>query len=133
MSEKGFSTVSSTMTELEHLFEHMNAGVFKQKVEAHFNNCAAGVINVPRKAKAKITLTFNIEQVGEGDQIIISHQIEASTPTKRGKKTETDLTETPFFVGRAGKITFDQPKENDNGQYSLEAQADGILKQDRNR
>lgn len=128
MSEKGFSTVTDTMTDIDHLLEHMNGGVFKEKVQAYINAAASGVINHgrgKRNGKVNIQLTFN--QVGEGDQVIISHTVQSEIPTKRGKKAEVDTTETNFFVGRGGKVTFDQPKEDDNGQYNLDQQADGLL------
>jgi hypothetical protein len=125
---KGFSTVTDTTTDLEHLFENMNAGVFKQKVEAYLNAAAAGVVNHGNgKRKGKVNIQLTIEQVGEGNQVMISHAVQSEIPTKRGKKAEVDTTETSFFVGRGGKITFDQPKEDANSQYSLEQQADGIL------
>jgi len=130
---KGFSTVTDTTTDFDHLMEYMNAGVFKQKVEALLSECASGVVNHGNgKQKGKVILTFSLGQVGQGEQVNIQHSIQTATPTKRGKKGETDTTETTFFVGRGGKLTFDQPRSSDNGQYSLDQEADGLLKRDRN-
>ena len=127
-NDKGFTTITQTQTDIEHMLNTMNAGVFKEKIEASLNAAAAGVVNVPRKAKAKVQITLTIEQVGDGSQVIVSHQLSSTIPTNRGQKSEVDVTETPYFVGRGGKLTFNQPEENDQGQYSLEKQADGILK-----
>jgi len=39
--------------------------------------------------------------------------------TKRGAKAETATNETPFYVGKGGVLTIEQPKEEYNGQFSL--------------
>lgn len=122
---KGFSTVTDTTTDIQHLFEYMNAGVFKQKVEAYLNAAAAGVIQHGNKKKAKVNLMFTIEQVGEGTQVMIHHTVQSEIPTARGKKAEVDTTETGFHVGRGGKITFAPPKEDANGQFALDQELDG--------
>lgn len=134
MTDNNVSQVPSTATDIDHLLETMNAGVFKEKLEAYLSAAASGVVTFGHgKKTGKVVIAFSIKQVGEGDQVILSHTLQSEIPTKRGKKAEIDTTDTPYFVGRGGKMTFDQPKENGAGQYSLEAQADGILRRDRSK
>lgn len=70
--------------------------------------------------KSKINLEFSFQQMGDNDQVIISHKLSKSLPTNRGKKSEEDTTETVFFVGKQGVMTIDPPKEDDNGQFNLQ-------------
>ena len=58
--------------------------------------------------------------MGDNDQVIVSHKLSTSNPTKRGKKAEEDITDTAFFVGKGGVLTINPPKEEASGQFSLE-------------
>lgn len=57
--------------------------------------------------------------MGDNDQVIVSHKLSTSNPTKRGKKFEEDITDTAFFVGKGGKLTINAPEEDDSGQFNL--------------
>lgn len=124
---KGFSTVTDTTTDLNHLFDTMNAGVFKQKVEAYLNAAAAAVVNSHKKSKGVVNVSFEITPVGDSTQVMITHTVKAKIPLPRGEKTESDATETAYHVGRGGKVTFDAPKENAHGQgqFGLNQEIDG--------
>lgn len=70
--------------------------------------------------KAKVSLEFTFQQMGDNDQVIVSHKLSTSNPTKRGAKSETDLTDTAFFVGKGGVLTINPPKEEISGQFNFE-------------
>ena len=56
----------------------------------------------------------------------ISHKLKMVTPTKRGKKSEEDTTETPMWVGKGGKLTI---LPEDQGQlFGIDGSIDGKLK-----
>jgi len=127
---KGFKAVdvANTRTDIEHVLDHMNAGVFKEKLEIVLSHVVMGVINHGSgKKKGQVTVTLDISQLGENQQVEIEHTLKYKQPTKRGNKAEIDSTSTSFHVGRGGKLSFNQPKEDDNRQYSLEQETDGIL------
>jgi len=69
--------------------------------------------------KAKVSIEFTFQQMGDNDQVIVSHKLSTSNPTKRGKKFEEDITDTAFFVGKGGELTINQPKEEESGQFTL--------------
>ena len=117
----------SRETDVKELMESLNAGVFNQKLGLILSDTALGVIHFggQKRMKGKVIIELSMEQVGENDQVIISHKLSNATPTKRGKKMEEDTTETPFFVGKGGKLTLTPPEETDGGQYQLGQEKDG--------
>lgn len=105
-----------------------NAGALIKKLGIAISDAALAQINhgIGGK-KAKITLEFTLQQMGDNDQVIVSHKLSIVTPTKRGKKSEDDITDTAFFVGKGGKLTINAPEEEDrNGQYYLASQEEKI-------
>lgn len=107
-------------TNVDDFIDELNAGILKQKLGAILSDVAFGVITYGEKnRKGKIILEMNFQKVGDNDQVIISHKLSHSTPTKRGKKSEEDVTETPMFVGKGGVLSISPPKENDAGQFNL--------------
>ena len=104
-----------------------NAGILAEKIAVALSDAAMAQINHGGgNKKAKLTIEFGFQQMGDNEQVIVSHKIASSLPTHRGKKSEEDVTETAFFVGKGGQLTIDQPKEDSAGQYSLDSQRDGF-------
>lgn len=122
------SQIEKTSTDLNHLLEHMNAGIARQQVEAVLSEVARGVTNFGGKKTGKVSIEMDIRRFAENeDQIMITTVIKKKEPTKYGVKTEDVGSESVFFVGRGGKITFEQPKEADSGQFGLNQQKDGVV------
>jgi len=97
-----------------------NAGALIEKLAYALSDAAMAQINHGTGGKkATVSLNFTLQQMGDNDQVIVHHKLATSTPTKRGKKSEEDVTETAFFVGKGGQLTIDQPREDDHGQFSL--------------
>lgn len=110
----------SNQTDLEGFLSELGGGVFREKLALILSEVAlATVTNANGGKKGKVSVEFSMSRVGENDQVIIEHKLSHVTPTKRGKKTEEDITETPMFVGVGGKLTIDQPKEDNDGQFAL--------------
>ncbi|GAB3099858.1 hypothetical protein G8770_03715 [Aestuariicella hydrocarbonica] len=113
-------------TNVMDFLEELGAGIFKEKLAHALSEAALGTIihgNGTKKAKVSIELTF--KQIGENDQVSISHKLAHITPTKRGKKSEEDTTETAMFVGRGGVLSVSQPREELRGQFALRQDSDG--------
>tara|TARA_R110000824_G_scaffold139563_2_gene304739 strand:+ start:3614 stop:4021 length:408 start_codon:yes stop_codon:yes gene_type:complete len=97
-----------------------NAGALIEKLSIALSDAALAQINFGLgNKKAKISLEFTLQQMGDNQQVIVSHKLATSTPTKRGKKQEEDITDTAFFVGKGGKLTINQPVEDEGGQFGL--------------
>lgn len=98
-----------------------NAGVLQEKLALALSDAAMAQINHGAGSrKAKVSIEFSFQQMGDNEQVIISHRLATSNPTKRGKKSEEDVTDTAFFVGKGGVLTIAPPKEEENGQFGLQ-------------
>ena len=88
------------------VFEELDAGIFDRKVSHAIAQVALAVVNAEsRKQTGKVTLEFNIERIGEGAQVNMTHKVTYSKPTLRGKANETDETQTLLYIGKGGKMT----------------------------
>lgn len=88
------------------VFEELDAGIFDRKVSHAIAQVALAVVNAEsRKQTGRVTLEFNIERIGEGAQVNMTHKLAYSKPTLRGKVNETDETQTLLYVGKGGKMT----------------------------
>ena len=97
-----------------------NAGIMIEKLALALSDAAlAQITHGIGSKKAKVSLEFTFQQMGDNDQVIVSHKLSTSNPTKRGKKFEEDITDTAFFVGKSGKLTINAPEEDYNGQFNL--------------
>lgn len=113
-------------TNIDDFISEIGAGIFKEKLAHALSEAALGtVLHGNGTKKGKVSVEFTFKQIGENDQVVISHKLSHVTPTKRGKASEEDTTETPMFVGRGGVLTIDQPKEDHKGQFSLSHERDG--------
>ena len=55
-----------------------------QQVAVALSSVAAGVVEHGKKGK--VTLSFDISQIGESHQVKITHKLDFAQPTKRGQK-----------------------------------------------
>lgn len=114
-------------TNIVDFFGECNAGILAEKIAVALSDAAMAQINHGRgNMKAKLTIEFGFQQMGDNEQVIVSHKLASSLPTKRGKKTEEDITETAFFVGKGGQLTINQPTEEESGQFGLNREIDGV-------
>ena len=107
-------------TNVDDFIEELGGGVFKEKLAYLLSQAALGtVIHGLGKKKGKVNIEFSLKQIGENNQVVVTHKISHSTPTKRGKRSEEDITETPMFVGKGGVMSINAPKEEINGQMTI--------------
>lgn len=112
--------MSDTSTNVHEFVGALGAGILEKKLAILLSQVAEGTVLHGRGAKkGKLTLELTLQQVGENSQVIVSHKLSHSTPTARGKKSEEDISETPMYVGKGGKMTETAPREEFNGQFAL--------------
>jgi hypothetical protein len=117
-------------TNIVDFFGECNAGILAEKIAVALSDAAMAQINHGGgNKKAKLTIEFGFQQMGDNEQVIVSHKLSSSLPTKRGKKAEEDVTETAFFVGKGGQLTINQPVEEEGGQFGLTSEIDGLDKE----
>ena len=100
-------------TDVGQFVQDLEAGVFDEKVSRVLSEVAAAVVNHGENGKTgKVVLTFDMSRLGKGSQVMIKHKIETVVPHARGKFTDSDLGETPMYVGRKGTISFFMPDQS---------------------
>ena len=104
-------------TNVENFLSELSAGILTEKLGHILSKAAEGCTTHGKKAS--VGMVFTMSPIGEGEQMIVSVKLSNSVPTKRGKATEEDTTDTPMFVGKGGEITIDQPREEESGQFAL--------------
>lgn len=117
--------IDTTKTDFGLILQDLDGGVFESKLGALLSAAALAVVLPDTSSnKAKITIELELSQVGNSSQVIMAHKIKAVQPTRRGKTTEEDTTETPLFVARGGKLHLTPPKTNALGQLEV---TDGLF------
>ncbi|KZN65065.1 hypothetical protein N473_01460 [Pseudoalteromonas luteoviolacea CPMOR-1] len=110
----------SNTTDIQTFISSLEAGVFKEKVSHLLSDVALGqVVHGAGNRKGKLTIDLTFQRVGENNQVMISSKLTHTTLTRRGSKSETASNETPFYVGKGGVLTIEQPQEEFNGQFTL--------------
>lgn len=91
-------------TDANDFLQSLNAGVFAQQVGRALSDVAAGVVDHGKQGHVTITLKF--KQVGQSNQVNVSHTLDFVQPTKRGKKREDTTLDTPLYVTEDGLTLF---------------------------
>lgn len=93
-------------TDVNAFLNDLNAGVFVQQFARALSDVAAGVVEHGKKGQVKITL--DLSQIGESHQVKITHTLDYTQPTKRGRKREDTALDTPMHVTPSGLSLFAQ-------------------------
>lgn len=97
-------------------FANLNAGVFNNQLGTALSAVAGAVVETGKKGKVVISL--EISQIGESHQVKITHKLDYTEPTKRGKRSEDTALDTPMHVTQSGLQLFaDNPTQ---GLFSKE-------------
>ena len=108
-------------TDVVDFIDELGAGVFKEKLAHILSDVAQGVVlHGGKNKKGKVVIELTLQQVGDNEQVMIGHGLKHVTPTRRGKRSEEDVSHTSMFVGKGGEMTINPPKEDNNGQFSLD-------------
>lgn len=87
------------MSTLIEILPDLRAGRFLEKADAAMAATAKAVIaNGDKGKKGKVVITFEMQRIGESNQVTLTHGLQFSMPTARGKAGEEDVTETPMHV-----------------------------------
>lgn len=107
-------------TNVDDFIGELGAGTFKEKLAHVLCEAALGtVMHETGAKKGKVTVEFSFARVGDNDQVIVSHKLVHSIPTRHGKRSEENTTQTPMFVGKGGVLTINPPVEEERGQFNL--------------
>lgn len=91
-------------TDTTEFINSLNAGVFADQVGRALSDVAAGVIEHGKQGE--ITLKFKLKQIGQSNQVAVTHTLDFVQPTKRGKRREDTTLDTPLYVTPDGVVLF---------------------------
>lgn len=89
-------------TPLDEFLSDLDAGILEQQLSAALSDVAEAVIFTGKAGK--ISVTFNVAQIKNFDQVEIKHSLNISKPTTRGKQSEEVAGETPMYVHKGGVL-----------------------------
>lgn len=98
-------------TDVREFIHDLDGGVFEAKLSTTLSDVAAAVID--HGAGGKVVITLDISRIGASYQCLVKQTLKYVRPTAKGDVQETNVTETPFHVGRGGKLSLLQ---EDQGQ-----------------
>lgn len=90
-------------TDINALFNDLDAGIFAERLAAAASDTALGVVTTGKKGK--ITITLDLERIGDSSQVTCRHQVKYSKPTIKGRVVEEATTSTPLHVGTGGVLS----------------------------
>lgn len=114
---------TDTKTNVVDFIGELNAGILIEQLGIMLSEAGlATILHGKGTKKGKVDLGFTLTQIGDNEQVLVTVKLSKSVPTKRGKKSEENASDTPFFVGKGGKLTIDLPKNSITGQFDLQQQ-----------
>ena len=90
-------------TNTAQFIDDLDAGVFAEKLGKILSDVAAGVIDHDKVGN--ITIQLDMKRIGTSYQVAISHKLKSTKPTRKGKLTEEETTQTPMHVGKHGALS----------------------------
>ena len=90
-------------TDFAQLLPDFNAGVFEQQINTALSECAANVCT--HSKPGEITIKLKLKQIGEGNQVAVTHKLTSIVPKARGRIIEETASDTPLHVSHGGKLT----------------------------
>lgn len=111
----------SKSTDITTLFNDLDAGIFVERLSAALRDTALGVVTTGKKGK--VTITLDLERIGDSSQVTCSHAIKSIKPTPKGRATEEATTKTPLHVGRGGALSLFPESQTDMFKRPAEAAA----------
>ena len=88
-----------------------DATLFMAKFEAALKEVALGVSVTGKKGSVSITL--DLERIGDSASLKVSHTLKRSKPTANGKNTEENTTSTPMYCNGLGELTISPESQAD--------------------
>lgn len=95
--------MSTGKTNFAEMIGDLNAGVFEQQVNQAISDVALGVVTQGKAGEVAVKLS--LKQIGEGNQVSITHKLSYVKPTMRGKISEEASADTPMHVGTGGVVS----------------------------
>lgn len=97
---------------LAETLEELSAGIFIQQAQEALKQVALGVISTEKK-KGSITITLELEKIGDTSSVSVNHTLKYTKPTRAGKASEESTRSTPMYVNNFGYLTIHPQTQED--------------------
>ena len=116
----------TSKTDIAELLPELNAGVFVEQINTALSDIAANVVTHGKKGE--LSLRFTLKQIGESNQVALTHSLKSVVPKARGKITEETATDTPLHVGHGGRLSLfpNTQTKMDLGAGAATGRTDGV-------
>lgn len=104
-------------TPVDQFINELYGGVFAEKLSAMLSDVAARVVDHGKAGQ--IVIKLDLKQMGENHMVNVTHKMSYTQPTKRGKISGEDTTETPMHVGKGGRMTLFPEEQVPAGQMHM--------------
>jgi len=113
-------------TNFAEMIGELNAGVFEQQVNQAISDVALGVVTQGKAGE--VTIKLSLKQIGEGNQVSVTHKLSYVKPTMRGRLSEEAATDTPMHVGAGGVVSLYPNKQTsmELGAGAATGRTDGV-------
>ena len=119
--------MSNRLTDTAQFINDLDAGVFTEKVGRALSEIAGGVIDHDKAGK--LTLTFDLKKLGNGQKVLVNHKLAFTVPTSKGKITEEETTDSDMHVNSGGRLTSMPENQHQffdrRGELNEEAESEG--------
>lgn len=88
------------MSEFAELISNLGGGTFENQIVRALRDVALGVVTNGKKGG--VTISFELDQIGDSSQVECKHKLSFVKPTLRGKASEEVTNKTPLHVNREG-------------------------------
>lgn len=90
-------------TNFAELLGDLNAGVFAEQINHALTDIAANVVTHGKKGE--LTIKLSVKQIGESNQVTVTHSLKSVTPKPRGRIVEESESETTLHVAKGGALS----------------------------
>lgn len=94
---------NSEKTNFADMLGELNGGVFAEQLDRAISDVALGVVTQGKAGE--VTIKLSLKQIGEGNQVSVTHKLAYVKPTMRGKISEEATADTPMHVGPGGVVS----------------------------
>lgn len=101
---------SAIATDVPSFIGELEAGLFESQLSVALSETAAAVVDHQAKKGARVTVTFDFENIEGTQQVRIGHVVKFARPTRFGKRSEECKGASVMHVGKNGRLTVTQPQ-----------------------
>ena len=90
-------------TKVNEFLSDLDGGVLEEKLGTILSEVAGAVVSTAKTGR--VILQLDLKQIGNSQQVEITHKLSYVRPTMKGKISEENTTATPMYSGPRGDLS----------------------------